>query len=113
MWFELVCQYLQSIGATDPSADLVKSIEMLWDHRKAQNLDNNMGVESDVGSDVGSENESDSEAFFRPFKEKQPLLYQVLYRVSRFRDSSFLSTGQANQGMAASLKLSKSLPVDY
>jgi len=51
-------------------------------------------VESEDGSGI----EVDNEALFEPLREKQPLLYQVLCKASRFRRSSFLFTGRANRG---------------
>ncbi|KAF3059730.1 hypothetical protein GL218_04847 [Daldinia childiae] len=108
MWFELVCQYFRLIGETDPSTELVESIQMLWEYREIRDLDDTAEDEGDVNND-----ESGNEAIFKPLKKKHPLLYQLLCRVSRFRNSSFLFTGNISQGMTASFTLSNPLLVEY
>lgn len=104
MWFELVCQYLQSTKMADPSVELIESINMLWEYRKTQELHDSEGHESEIESEIEGEVESDSATIFAMLEGKQPLLYQTLYRVSRFRNSSFLFTGKINTGMDASSK---------
>ncbi|KAI0383445.1 hypothetical protein F5Y04DRAFT_269771 [Hypomontagnella monticulosa] len=94
MWFELICQYIQLIRPADPSAEFIKSMRMLRKFRKVQGPHNTMRDESDAENENWTDNESTLEAL----KRKQPLLYQVLRDVSRFRNSSFLFTGRTNQG---------------
>jgi hypothetical protein len=106
MWFELVRQYFRLIKASDPSVKLIDSMKMLWESRRTQGLH----------SILGNENENDSEGIFESLKAEQPLLYQVLGRVSRFRNSSFLFTGTTHQGknriLQADEALSTGLPAN-
>lgn len=95
MWFDLVCQYLGSSKAANSSGNLIDAIQMLWEVRKIQDFDRTARGESEDES----EDESDDEANFGTLKAKHPLLYQLLCRVSRFRNSSFQFTGETNRGM--------------
>jgi hypothetical protein len=94
MWFDLVCQYLRSIKAANPSANLIDAIQMLWEARKIQDFHRTAGGES--------EDESDNEATFETLKAEHPLLHQLLCGVSRFRNSSFHFTGKTYQGTTTS-----------
>jgi hypothetical protein len=80
---------------------------MLWEARKIQDLyrtaKNESKDDSEENSEDEGEDESDRKAIFEPLKAKQPLLDEVLYRVSRFRNSSFSFTGKTNSGTIASL----------
>jgi hypothetical protein len=96
MWFDLVCQYLRSIKAANPSANLIDAIQMLWEARKIQDF-----YTVDESEDE-SEDKSDNEATFETLKVKHPLLHQLLCGVSRFRNSSFHFTGKTYQGTATS-----------
>jgi len=111
MWFELVCQYIRLIGAADPQISLIHSIERLWETRRRKDFYTAARTESDGASDEEndsgkdeSENESDGEAVFETLNKKQPLLYQVLRRVSQFRNTPSLPTGTTNRGMITTFR---------
>lgn len=100
-WFELLCQYLRSTKGVDPggpAVNLVESIRMMWECRKIQGLQTTSDFLSKDESGWESQTDSEEEVIFKGLKEKQPLLHQVLCRVFRFRNLSFLSTGKSNQG---------------
>ncbi|KAH9217331.1 hypothetical protein DL95DRAFT_494393 [Leptodontidium sp. 2 PMI_412] len=97
MWFDLICQYVRSVKAANPSANLIAAIQMLWEARKIENIDGIAGGERGDESEDESEDESANEATFETLKIKHPLLYQLLCRVSRFRNSSFQFTGKTSR----------------
>ncbi|KAI1125767.1 hypothetical protein F5Y10DRAFT_246294 [Nemania abortiva] len=94
MWFELVRQYFQLTKPEDPPVELIGSIQMLWRVRGRGAESQNESEEKDKDETRGNTN---NEAVFESLGAKQPALYQILCRVSWFRDWSFLFTGSVNK----------------
>ncbi|KAI1179910.1 hypothetical protein F4777DRAFT_404413 [Nemania sp. FL0916] len=87
MWFELVCQYLELIGSTNPSVELTESVQKLFDIRQRQ-----------IEREDCNDDEDHSRSVFEVLRKQHPRLHRGLNEVSRFRDSSYIFTGQANLG---------------
>jgi hypothetical protein len=109
LWFDLVCQYLRLMKREVPSATFVDSLKMLLDCRTIRNLRSTYGGSEYDGDDDSEDNsEDDSEDYnesdsvfhdiFAILKTEHPQHHRLLCKVSRFRNSSFLFTGNLNQG---------------
>ncbi|KAI1383676.1 uncharacterized protein F4822DRAFT_84758 [Hypoxylon trugodes] len=107
MWFDLVRQYFQLTKAENPSPEIIKSLRMLWECRKKQDLHSIPGDEGDAEREY----EGNSEAIFETLRRQEPFLYRVLNSLSQFRDSSFLFTGRetkdSNKGREDPFSMSK------
>lgn len=103
MWFELTCQHLHTVKAPGFSAALMESIKMLWECRRIGELEGNDPInekDSQSDSQPASEHEFVDDLIPEGVKQEYPLLYHFLRSVSQFRRTSFLYTGEVNQGMS-------------
>lgn len=102
MWFELSYRYLCSIDKSDPPEALVESLRNLWQCRKTGDLqegaDFAMEEENQCNSQHSDGNELDDDQALDWLKQQHGLLHFLLRRVSRFRRSSFLYTGEEIRG---------------
>lgn len=109
MWFELSCQYLRSVKASEISISLVESIRRLWECRKLpalqQVIEATSNEEHHSDSEYDSEDEVGHEWMPEGMKQQHPLLHNLLRRVYLFRHSSFIYTGEARRGISAALFL--------
>lgn len=94
MWFDLVCQYFRLIKGANPSDTLADSIARLYECRKAQDF----SIDSENGNT--SEDESGNEADPRTRTPDKLLLNQLLWSVSKFRNSSLTLAENSNQSMS-------------
>lgn len=98
MWFELSCQYLRLANGVDPPTKFVESLHKLWAVRKTHSSQTAINIMSNGDREVDSYEVSRDQIIFEQLKGNQPLLHQLLCEVSRFRNSSFLSTGRSDHG---------------
>ncbi|KAI1737673.1 hypothetical protein F4680DRAFT_203534 [Xylaria scruposa] len=107
MWFDLVCQYFRLTEGKYPPKILVDSIAKLHKSRKTPDFPATLHIvrettdESDdeTGNKDGSSNGDggESEVGFETLKPNEPLLYQMLCSVSKFRNLSSVFTGKTIQ----------------
>lgn len=95
MWFELSCRYLRSAKGASLPPQFVESLQMLRQVRSRPNYQTGANAASEGEAELAS---SQNEVDFKPLEQQHPILHQLLREVSRFRTSSFTSTGKSLQG---------------